>query len=352
MIRVPTFGAEQGQSLSKTKDEVVSALQKSNIGGFKVAGTEIVGPTVGAELTSKGIWATVLSLIGILIYLAFRFQFSFGVGAVVATIHDLLITLAFLAFFRYDMSLNVIAAILTMTGFSTNDTIVIFDRIRENLPVDAARFDGPHHQRVREPDAGPDDHHVRHGTADGARVVLLRRRGAARVRVHDGRRHHHRHLLERLHRGGDGQLLARHGADAGGARTRRACPRAAAAGPAAADAQEQAATQSARLVSVPCRSFKRRSSGIVQGVTEFLPVSSTAHLLIAERLLGFQDPGGVFTVMIQLGSILAVIWLYRDKMLDVVTGLPSRPEARRFALMLLVAAPAGAGGRARCCPSS
>ena len=133
LIRVPTFGAEQGQSLSKTKDEVVNALQKGNIGGFKVAGTEIVGPTVGAELTSKGVWATVLSLIGILIYLAFRFQFSFGVGAVVATIHDLLITLAFLAFFRYDMSLNVIAAILTMTGFSTNDTIVIFDRVRENL---------------------------------------------------------------------------------------------------------------------------------------------------------------------------------------------------------------------------
>ena len=94
---------------------------------------EIVSPTVGAELTSKGLSATAFSLVGILIYLAFRFQFSFGVGAVVATIHDLLITLAFLAFFRYDMTLNVIAAILTMTGFSTNDTIVIFDRIRENL---------------------------------------------------------------------------------------------------------------------------------------------------------------------------------------------------------------------------
>ena len=133
MVRVPSSGAEAGQSLSKTKDNVVAALQKANIGGFKVAGTEIVGPTVGAELTSKGIWATVLSLVGILLYLAFRFQFSFGVGAVVATIHDLLVTLAFLAFFRYDMSLNVIAAILTMTGFSTNDTIVIFDRIRENL---------------------------------------------------------------------------------------------------------------------------------------------------------------------------------------------------------------------------
>ena len=77
--------------------------------------------------------------------------------------------------------------------------------------------------------------------------------------------------------------------------------------------------------------------GVVQGVTEFLPVSSTAHLLIAARILGFQDPGGGFTVMIQLGSIVAVVWLYRAKILQVVSGLPSRPEARRFALMLLVA---------------
>ena len=77
--------------------------------------------------------------------------------------------------------------------------------------------------------------------------------------------------------------------------------------------------------------------GIVQGVTEFLPVSSTAHLLIASRLIGFKDPGGVFTVLIQLGSILAVVWLYRVKILDVVMGLPTRPEARRFALMLFVA---------------
>jgi preprotein translocase subunit SecF len=75
----------------------------------------------------------VLSLAGILAYIAFRFQFSFGVGAVVATVHDLLITIAFLAFFRYDLTLNVIAAILTMTGYSTNDTIVILDRVRENL---------------------------------------------------------------------------------------------------------------------------------------------------------------------------------------------------------------------------
>src|SRR5882672_3361183 len=133
IVRVPQLSAESGTELSKQKDAVVAALQKGNVGAFTVEGTEIVGPTVGQELTSKGLWATALSLIGILAYLAFRFQFSFGVGAVVATVHDLLITLAFLAFFRYDMSLNVIAAILTMTGYSTNDTIVIFDRIRENL---------------------------------------------------------------------------------------------------------------------------------------------------------------------------------------------------------------------------
>ena len=77
--------------------------------------------------------------------------------------------------------------------------------------------------------------------------------------------------------------------------------------------------------------------GIVQGLTEFLPVSSTAHLLIGERLLGYQDPGGVFVVMIQLGSICAIMWLYRVKIVAVITELPSNPDARRFAAMILVA---------------
>jgi undecaprenyl-diphosphatase len=77
--------------------------------------------------------------------------------------------------------------------------------------------------------------------------------------------------------------------------------------------------------------------GIVQGLTEFLPVSSTAHLLIGGRLLRFDDPGGIFTVMIQLGSILAVMWLYRAKIVHVVGGLPSDRDARHFALMILVA---------------
>jgi undecaprenyl-diphosphatase len=77
--------------------------------------------------------------------------------------------------------------------------------------------------------------------------------------------------------------------------------------------------------------------GVLQGVTEFLPVSSTAHLLIGSRLIGYSDPGGVFTVMIQLGSIFAVMWLYREKIAAVLAGLPSDPQARRFAIMVGVA---------------
>jgi undecaprenyl-diphosphatase len=77
--------------------------------------------------------------------------------------------------------------------------------------------------------------------------------------------------------------------------------------------------------------------GIVQGLTEFLPVSSTAHLLLGARVLDFEDPGKAFTVMIQFGSILAVMWLYRAKIATVVTGLPTDPDARRFALMVVVA---------------
>ena len=133
LIRVPQVGAEAGDSISATKEAVMAGLKQANVGDFTIVGTEIVSPTVGRELTSKGTWATVLSLAGILLYIAFRYQFSFAVGAVVATLHDLLVTLAFLAFFRYDLTLNVIAALLTVTGYSTNDTIVIFDRVRENL---------------------------------------------------------------------------------------------------------------------------------------------------------------------------------------------------------------------------
>ena len=173
-----------------------------------MAGTEIVGPSVGEQLTRQGTLATVLALGGILIYIAMRFQFSFAVGAVVATIHDLLVTLAFLAFFRYDLSLNVIAAILTITGYSVNDTIVIFDRVRENMR--GMRRDSLEQIVNVSVNQTLGRTIITAGTALLSVLALypVRRRGAARLRLHDARRHHHRHLLERLHRGGDRADLA------------------------------------------------------------------------------------------------------------------------------------------------
>jgi preprotein translocase subunit SecF len=132
MIRVPEVGEESGRALGQTAEAVQNALKAANLGSFQVIGTEIVGPAVGSELRSKGIWATVLSMLGITGWMAFRFRFSFALGSIVATLHDVLVTLSCLVLFRYEMSLNVIAAMLTMVGYSMNDMIVIFDRVREN----------------------------------------------------------------------------------------------------------------------------------------------------------------------------------------------------------------------------
>jgi preprotein translocase subunit SecF len=96
--------------------------------------SEIVGPVVGAELRQKAILLTVLGLVFQLIYIAWRFKGGiWGAGATIAAFHDVLICLAFLAFFRFEITLNVIAALLTLVGYSVNDTIVIFDRVRENM---------------------------------------------------------------------------------------------------------------------------------------------------------------------------------------------------------------------------
>jgi preprotein translocase subunit SecF len=133
MVRVAKTGAESSNDLSKMASAVVDGLKQANLGAFNVVSTEIVGPVVGEQLKRQGTLATVLALAGILVYIALRFQLSFAVGAVAATIHDLLVTVAFLTFFRYDLTLNVIAGLLTITGYSVNDTIVIFDRVRENM---------------------------------------------------------------------------------------------------------------------------------------------------------------------------------------------------------------------------
>jgi preprotein translocase subunit SecF len=133
MIRIPMAeGEAEARMLDTGAREVEDALKAANLGTFTVAQRTVIGPAVGSDLRNKGIWATVAALGGILVYVAFRFRTAFAVGAVVAAFHDILIALVFLAWFKYDMTLNIIAALLTITGYSVNDTIVVFDRVREN----------------------------------------------------------------------------------------------------------------------------------------------------------------------------------------------------------------------------
>ena len=134
LIKLPQVQTtEQGTNLERGSKEIVAALQKAGLPKFEVVSTEIVGPVIGADLQRKGIYATLASIFGITAYIAIRFRPSFALGAIAATFHDILVTLAFLTFFGYDLSLNVVAGLLTITGYSVNDTIVIFDRVRENM---------------------------------------------------------------------------------------------------------------------------------------------------------------------------------------------------------------------------
>jgi len=123
-----------GGKVENTATEIQSALErKYGPANVHVARTEIIGPRVGEELSRNAMIAILISLGITLLYLAFRFEWRFGVAAVVATAHDLLSTLAFLAIMRLEVSLTVVAALLTVIGYSLNDTIIIFDRVRENL---------------------------------------------------------------------------------------------------------------------------------------------------------------------------------------------------------------------------
>jgi preprotein translocase subunit SecF len=132
LIRLPQLVEEEGAALDTNARAVIDALTKANLRP-EVLSQELVGPVVGADLQRRGIYATLASILGITIYIGLRFRFAFAIGAIAATLHDVLVTLAFLFFFGYDLSLNVVAAILTITGYSVNDTIVIFDRVRENM---------------------------------------------------------------------------------------------------------------------------------------------------------------------------------------------------------------------------
>ncbi len=139
---VATYRDTQKSGLLSSIDELSSVTTPANISalksasylsGFTVRNVEIVGPQVGAQLKKQAILATLYSLLGMLVYLWFRFELIYGVAAVVAVFHDTLITIGAFSLTNKEISLTVVAAILTLVGYSMNDTIVVFDRIRENL---------------------------------------------------------------------------------------------------------------------------------------------------------------------------------------------------------------------------
>jgi preprotein translocase subunit SecF len=143
-----------GSATGKTNDVIISLPETSDANhdagrqavvnalntyykdsGFQQPSVEIVGPTAGKQLQKQAVLATLWSLLGMLVYLWFRFELIYGVAAVVAVFHDTLITVGAFSLMNYEISLTVIAAILTLIGYSMNDTIVVFDRIRENLAL-------------------------------------------------------------------------------------------------------------------------------------------------------------------------------------------------------------------------
>jgi preprotein translocase subunit SecF len=131
LIKVKSVGEAAAVS-EQIKDAVAAGVGGQQVDVRRV---ESVGPKIGSELRTAALWAVLYSLLGILIYVSFRFDFRFAVAAIIATAHDVLITLTFFSLSGMEISLSVIAALLTIVGYSLNDTIVVFDRIRENLGV-------------------------------------------------------------------------------------------------------------------------------------------------------------------------------------------------------------------------
>jgi preprotein translocase subunit SecF len=140
LIKVPLEGEGQDgrvkvrEALNSFGSEASAAteLEADQNAAYKIIGTDAVGAIAGAQLRNKAIAVTLAALVGILIYIAFRFEWTYGAAAVIAVFHDVLVTLGFFSIFQFEVSLTVIAALLTLVGFSVNDTIVVFDRIREN----------------------------------------------------------------------------------------------------------------------------------------------------------------------------------------------------------------------------
>ena len=137
LIKLPLEGAgtdESDSAVELGRQKVRAALNAIGPEGlaYEIIGTDAVGAVAGAELRNKAIAVTLAALVGMLVYIAFRFEWTYGAAAVIAVFHDVLVTLGFFSIFQWEVNLTVIAAFLTLVGASVNDTIVVFDRVREN----------------------------------------------------------------------------------------------------------------------------------------------------------------------------------------------------------------------------
>jgi preprotein translocase subunit SecF len=132
LIRVPLV---KGSESSKVGDQVMASLQKAGADGTAptLKRVEFVGPQVGKELAEDGALALLLVVIGIMLYLAFRFEWRFALSAIIANMHDVVIILGFFSFFQWEFSLPVLAAVLAVLGYSVNESVVVFDRVRETF---------------------------------------------------------------------------------------------------------------------------------------------------------------------------------------------------------------------------
>lgn len=129
LIRVPP---QQGMNSAQQSEQLISAL-RADAPDVQLRRSEFVGPQVGDELTSNGLKALAMVVVGIMIYLAFRFEWKFALATVIANLHDVVIILGFFAFFQWEFSLAVLAAVLAVLGYSVNESVVIFDRVRETF---------------------------------------------------------------------------------------------------------------------------------------------------------------------------------------------------------------------------
>ena len=203
---------DQLSGIPGVNSAIISVLkQQCYLAPFSILQVEMVGPKVGGELRTKAVLATLYALGGMLVYIAFRFEWIYGVAAVVACFHDTIITIGLFSLFNKEITLTVIAALLTLVGYSMNDTIVIFDRIRENLKL-----------LRREPLESLINKSVNQTLSrtvmtsgltflDGGRAVPVRRAGAAWLFLCIGGRYYYRYVFLRFRGQPDRAVLAQLG---------------------------------------------------------------------------------------------------------------------------------------------